>query len=83
MSAADILKNCRRVAMVGASPNPERPSYHVLNYLKEHGYKVIPVNPSIAVVCGEKCYANLKDIPDKVDVGGYFQEVRGCPRHRG
>ena len=79
MSAAHILKNCRRVAMVGASPNPERPSYHVLNYLKEHGYKVIPVNPSIAVVCGEKCYANLKDIPDKVDVVDIFRKSEDVP----
>ncbi len=79
MSAEDILKSCKNVAMVGASPNPDRPSYHVLNYLREQGYKVIPVNPTTKVVCGEKCYANLEDIPGKVDVVDIFRKSEDVP----
>src|SRR5579875_1744214 len=64
----DILKNDRVIAMVGASPNWNRPSYFAMKYLQGKGYRVIPVNP-VAVaepILGEKVYASLKDIPVKV-----------------
>ena len=66
----DILKNNRVVAMVGASPNWNRPSYFAMKYLQSKGYRVVPVNP-VALgqdILGEKVYASLKDIPFKVDV---------------
>jgi predicted CoA-binding protein len=79
MSVENILKSCRVVAMVGASPNPDRPSYRVFNYLTEHGFNVIPVNPAVAEVCGKKSYASLAAIPDKVDVVDIFRRSEDVP----
>lgn len=79
MSSEDILKSSKTVAVVGASPNPDRASYHVLEYLKNHGYKVIPVNPTASTVCGEKCYPSLKDIPEKIDVVDIFRKAEDVP----
>ena len=63
-----ILERVRTIALVGASPNWNRPSYFVMKYLQGKGYRVIPVNPGIAgkTVLGEKAYASLRDIPERV-----------------
>jgi predicted CoA-binding protein len=77
----DILKNNRVVAMVGASPNWNRPSYFAMKYLQAKGYRVIPVNP-MAVgeeILGEKVYASLKDIPAKVDIVDIFRKSEAVP----
>jgi predicted CoA-binding protein len=60
----------RTIAMVGASSNWNRPSYFVMKYLQQKGYRDIPVNPTSAGTehLGERVYASLKDIPDKVDI---------------
>src|SRR5580704_1712914 len=65
-----ILERVKTIAMVGASPNWNRPSYFVMKYLQGKGYRTIPVNPGIAgrTLLGEKVYASLRDIPDKVDM---------------
>ena len=68
-----ILKTCRLVAVVGLSPKPDRPSYGVANYLKENGYKLIPVNPNAMEILGEVCYPNLASIPEPVDVVDIFR----------
>lgn len=68
-----ILKTCRLVAVVGLSPKPDRPSYGVANYLKENGYKIIPVNPNAREVLGEVCYPDLVSIPEPVDVVDIFR----------
>ena len=68
-----ILKTCRVVAVVGLSPKPDRPSYGVANYLKENGYKIIPVNPNAREVLGEVCYPDLVSIPEPVDVVDIFR----------
>jgi len=70
-----ILSSVRTIAMVGASSNWNRPSYFVMKYLQNKGYRVIPVNPGTAgqEQLGEKIYASLKDIPDKIDMVDVFR----------
>jgi predicted CoA-binding protein len=69
----EILRNSRTVAMVGLSSNPERPSNLVGRYLKEHGYKIIPVNPNEKTVLRLKSYPDLSSIPRKIDVVDIFR----------
>ena len=70
-----ILSTVRTIAMVGASPNWNRPSYFVMKYLQGKGYRVIPVNPGTAgkEQLGETIYASLRDIPDKIDMVDIFR----------
>src|SRR5690349_8344974 len=70
-----ILDKVRVIAMVGASPNWNRPSYFAMKYLQGKGFRVIPVNPTAVGqdILGEKVYAGLKDIPDKVDMVDVFR----------
>ena len=76
-----ILERVRTIAMVGASPNWNRPSYFVMKYLQGKGYRVIPVNPGVAgkTLLGETVYASLRDIPDKVDMVDMFRTSREAP----
>jgi predicted CoA-binding protein len=76
---AAILKNYRVVAVVGLSSDPARPSYRVAEYLQQHGYRIIPVNPGCREVLGEKCYPTLKDIPFPVEVVDIFRKVEAIP----
>ncbi|MBM4273057.1 MAG: CoA-binding protein [Deltaproteobacteria bacterium] len=75
----DILINYRVIAVVGLSPDPERPSHRVAQYLQQHGYRIIPVNPRYTEVLGEKCYPSLKDIPFPVEVVDIFRKVGDIP----
>jgi len=77
----DILKNNRVIAMVGASPNWNRPSYFAMKYLQSKGYRVIPVNPVVVgqEILGEKVYARLKDIPFKIDIVDIFRRSDAVP----
>jgi predicted CoA-binding protein len=70
-----ILGRVKTIAMVGASTNWNRPSYFAMKYLQHKGYRVIPVNPGAAgqILLGEKVYANLKEIPDKIDMVDIFR----------
>jgi predicted CoA-binding protein len=72
-SEAKILNEYRTVAVIGASPNPERPSYRVATYLSDHGYKVIPVNPLAQEIAGQVSYPDLRSIPEKVEVVDIFR----------
>jgi O-acetylhomoserine (thiol)-lyase len=76
-----ILERVKTIAMVGASPNWNRPSYFVMKYLQGKGYRVIPVNPAIAgkTLLGEKVYASLRDIPDKIDMVDMFRAPDEAP----
>jgi predicted CoA-binding protein len=68
-----ILNSSRVVAMVGLSPKPDRPSYRVASYLKEQGYRIIPVNPTEKEILGEPCYPDLASIPESIDVVDIFR----------
>src|SRR5271169_130671 len=76
-----ILRRVKTIAMVGASSNWNRPSYFVMKYLQNKGYRVIPVNPGIAgqTLLGENVYANLRDIPQPVDMVDMFRAAREAP----
>ncbi len=75
----EILNSSRVVAVVGLSPNPHRPSYVVASYLKENGYKIIPVNPKAERILGEVCYPDLSSIPEPVDVVDIFRRSEEVP----
>ena len=70
-----ILSENRTIAVVGLSANWYRPSYFAAKYMMEHGYRIIPVNPQYQEVLGQKCYASLREIPDKVDIVDCFQKT--------
>jgi hypothetical protein len=75
----DILMSANTVASVGLSSNQEKESFWIVTYLMEQGYKVIPVNPKADEILGEKAYASLSDIPDKVDVVQVFRRPEDVP----
>ena len=74
-----VLATCRIVAIVGASPNPERPSYRVANFLKKEGFRVIPVTPNADSVVGEKAYPDLASILAPVEVVDIFRRPEDVP----
>ena len=74
-----ILKDCRTIAVVGLSAQWHRPSFFAAKYLQEHGYRVIPVNPSYEAILGERSYKRLADIPGKVDVVDCFRKSSEIP----
>ena len=75
----EILKSSRVIAVVGLSPKPERPSYGVASYLKEKGYRIIPVNPQAKEVLGEPAYPDLASVPEPVDVVDIFRHSEDVP----
>ena len=75
----EILLSIKTIASVGISSNPEKESYEVVAYLKDQGYRIIPVNPTATEILGEKTYPSLSDIPDKVDVVQVFRKPEDVP----
>jgi uncharacterized protein len=74
-----ILRSANTVAVVGISDKEHRDSHKVAKYLKDHGYKVIPVNPKFKEVLGEPCYPDLKSVPEHIDVVDIFRSVDAIP----
>ena len=74
-----ILEDYRTVAVVGLSPDVERPSFKVASYLQEHGYKIIPVNPNFSEILGETSYPDLASIAEPVDVIDIFRRAEETP----
>ena len=74
-----IINQTRTIAVVGLSPKPDRTSHQVSSYLQQVGYTIIPVNPGAEAILGEKCYANLTEIPDKVDLVLVFRRSEFIP----
>ena len=70
-----ILRECRSIAVVGLSAEWHRPSYFAANYMQQHGYRIVPVNPRYTEVLGERCYASLADIPHPVDMVDVFRRT--------
>ncbi len=77
---AEILRNYHTVALVGISSREDRPSYRVARYLKEHGYRIFPVNPRETEVLGERCYPDLCSVREPVEVVDVFRQPRYVPR---
>jgi uncharacterized protein len=69
----DLLARAKTIAVVGLSDNPLRPSHGVSAYLQAQGYRIIPVNPTIAEALGEKSYPSLLDVPSQIDVVDIFR----------
>src|SRR6266568_1916405 len=76
---AEILRASRVIAVIGASLKPERPAHWISVYLKEQGYRVIPVNPGHAEILGEKCYRSLSEVPQAVDIVDIFRDPSAVP----
>jgi len=74
-----ILTRSRVIAIVGLSANWYRPSYFAAKYMQEHGYRIVPVNPTYTEVLGEKCYPDVKSIPGPVDVVDCFRKADEMP----
>jgi predicted CoA-binding protein len=74
-----LLGDVRTIAVVGLSSRPNRPSYEVARYLQEHGYRIVPVNPNETEVLGERAYASLADIPERIDVVDVFRRAEETP----
>ena len=74
-----LLRTVKTIAVVGLSPQPERPSYRVAQSMQRYGYRIVPVRPGIGEVLGEKAYPSLADIPFKVDLVDVFRAAEHVP----
>lgn len=75
----EILQSARTIAVVGLSSNEAKESYRVASYLKDQGYRVIPVNPTASEILGEKSYPDLGSVPEKIDVVDVFRKPEDVP----
>ena len=75
----DLLRSSRTIAVVGLSSKKFRPSYGVAEYLQREGYRIIPVNPNETEVLGEKAYASLEEIPERIDIVDIFRRPEFVP----
>lgn len=75
----DLLKKSKTIAVVGLSDSPLRPSHGVAAYMQMQGYRIIPVNPEIKGALGEKAYASLLDIKEKIDIVDIFRRSEAVP----
>jgi predicted CoA-binding protein len=73
MQEATILNDYRIIAMVGLSPDPNRPNHRVAKYFMNHGYKVIPVNPDAQEILGTRSYSEISSIPESVEIVDIFR----------
>ncbi len=79
MSIESILKQTRTIAVVGFSSDPAKPAQYVPAYLQNHGYRIIPVNPTLSEGLGVKAYPDLVSIPEPVDVVLIFRRSEAVP----
>ena len=75
----DILLSTKTIASVGLSGNQEKESYWIASYLKDQGYRIIPVNPTAPEILGEKAYPDLESVPEKIDVVQVFRRPEDVP----
>ncbi len=74
-----LLDRVRTIAVVGLSPQPARPSFHVAKAMQRHGFRIVPVRPMVDEVLGEKAYADLAGIPFAVDLVDVFRAAEHLP----
>lgn len=75
----ELLKTARVIAVVGLSSRKHRPSFGVSEYMQRAGYRIIPINPNESSVLGEKAYASLDDVPEKIDIVDIFRRSEFVP----
>ncbi len=75
----ELLQKYHIIAVVGLSSRPMRPSYAVTEYMQAAGYRIIPVNPNETEVLGEKSYARLEDVPEKIEIVNVFRRAEEVP----
>ena len=68
-----ILASSKTIAVVGLSAGPAKPSFYLSEYMQQHGFRILPVNPALESVLGEKSYARLQDVPGPVDIVDIFR----------
>ena len=78
---SNILDEAKTIAVVGISSDPSRPSYSVSRYMQVNGYRIIPVNPNETSVLGEKAYASLDDVSEKIDLVDIFRRSDEAGHH--
>ncbi|HEX2992772.1 MAG TPA: CoA-binding protein [Anaerolineales bacterium] len=78
-SLREILLSAKTIASVGLSSNQGKESFWIASYLKEQGYRVIPVNPTATEIIGEKAYPDLQSVPEKIDVVQIFRKPEDVP----
>jgi len=74
-----LLTDATTIAMVGASSNPEKASYGIMQKLQRAGYRVVPVNPRETEILGEPSYPSLLDVPERVDIVDVFRRAEDAP----
>jgi predicted CoA-binding protein len=79
-SPTEILSDAHTIALVGASPNPARPSNSVMRYLLGAGYHVIPVRPHVREILGNPCVSSLAEIDEPLDLVDVFRRAEFCPQ---
>src|SRR5262249_3744267 len=79
MTIPELLRTSKTIAVVGLSNNKFRPSYDVSEYMQRHGYHIIPVNPHVTEVLGEKAFPSLIEVPEKIDIVDVFRRPEFVP----
>jgi predicted CoA-binding protein len=74
-----LFESTKTIAVVGLSNNPERASYRVSAYMLSQGYQIIPVNPFADEILEQKVFAQLSEIPFKIDLVNVFRTAKDCP----
>jgi predicted CoA-binding protein len=74
-----ILRNSRTLAVVGLSAQWHRPSYFAAKYMRDHGYRIFPVNPRYDEVLGQRCYPDLRSVPEPIDIVDCFRKAEEIP----
>lgn len=75
----ELLRSAKTIAVVGASPNPDRDSHEIAKYLLSVGYAMIPINPGQTEILGQKCYPDLKSVPVPIDIVDIFRRPEHAP----
>src|ERR1043165_4680305 len=78
-SQIEEIYQFKNIAVVGVSKNEEKPSHQVPKYLIEHGYNIIPVNPTVSEVLGKMAYPSIADIPERIDIVDVFRKSEDVP----
>ena len=79
MAGENLLRNAKTIAVVGLSSRRSRPSYGVSEYMQSNGYRIIPVNPNETEILGEKVFASLDEIPERIDIVDIFRRPECVP----